>query len=160
MFMQHVADGCPTMSKGEGMVRSTAAVIAGLAMSVLVTALIEWAGQQVFPLPPGLDFSDPAQREFVMQQMPPAALGFVLAAWFFGATDGAMLAAWLAPARPWLHGLVVVGLSGLAAMSMLLLLPHPRWFVLLAPVLYLLAWLIGGKIGCMLHDRRRAGISR
>lgn len=142
------------------MVRSVAAVVAGLLMSVLITALIEWAGQQLFPLPPGLDFTDPAQRESLMQQMPAAALWFVLAAWFFGATDGAMLAAWLAPARPWLHGLAVVGLSGLAALSMLLWLPHPFWFVMLTPVAYLLAWLIGGKIGCMLHDRRRAGISR
>src|SRR3990167_1322278 len=140
------------------MARSVAAVLAGLAMSVLMTALIAWAGQQLFPLPPGLDFADPAQREFVMQQVPVAALLLVLAAWFVGATDGAILAAWLAPARPWLHGAVVVGLSALAALSMLLLLPHPLWFVLLTPVLYLLAWLIGGQIGCMLHDRRRAGI--
>lgn len=142
------------------MVRSVVAVVAGLVMTVLITALIEWAGQQLFPLPPGLDFSDPGQHEFVMQQVPVAALCFVLAAWFFGAIDGAILAAWLAPARPWLHGLIVVSLSALAALSMLVLLPHPLWFVLLTPVLYLLAWLIGGKIGCMLHDRRRAGISR
>jgi hypothetical protein len=152
------------------MARSILAVLMGLLVGVLMIVLIEWAGQQLYPVPAGidsseldpakLDLSKPQQLAADTEQMPMLALVFVLVAWFFGVTDGAMLAAWLAPARPWLHAAWVAGLLALAALAMLLARPHPGWFQLATPLVYLTAWAIGGRIGCMLHDRRRAGVAR
>lgn len=140
--------------------RSILAVLAGLLMGGVVMAAVEWAGYHLYPLPAGIDATDPAQLQVVMQQLPIGAWLFVLVAWFFGAVDGALLAAWLAPSRPWRYALLVVALLALAASANVLLLPHPDWFVAATPVVFIAAWLVGGKIGAMLHDRRRAGISR
>jgi len=142
------------------MLRSAVAILFGIIAGALIVALVEWAGQQAFPLPAGVDVNDRAQLVAVIEQAPLSALLMVLLAWFFGACDGAMIAAWLAPSRPWRHGSVVVLVLAMMAVVMLQRLPHPRWFVFATPPTYLLAWLIGSKIGSMLHDRRRAGIAR
>lgn len=141
------------------MLRSIVAVVVGVIVGGAMVALLEWAGHQVFPLPAGLDVANTDAIAAYWQQTP-GALWFVLLAWFFGTLDGAMLAAWLAPSHPWRHAVLVAAILALAALATLLLLPHPLWFVLSAPAVYLAACLLGGKVGGMLHDRRRAGISR
>ncbi len=139
------------------MLRSVLVVLLGVVVGGLIVALLEWAGHQVFPLPAGLNGAEALAAYW---QQAPEALLFVLLAWFFGTLDGAMLAAWLAPSHPWRHAVAVTVILALAASATLSMLPHPFWFVLATPVVYLLACVLGGKVGGMLHDRRRAGISR
>ncbi|NQD36685.1 hypothetical protein HPT27_06580 [Permianibacter sp. IMCC34836] len=138
--------------------RSILAVFAGLLMGAMVTALIEWAGYQLYPVPIGLADVDAAMADYLRNA--PAGSVLMSLAWFFGGCDGALIAAWWAPQQPWRHGFIVVAILLLVAALMLLQVAHPAWLNWAAPLTYFVAGLVGCKVGSMLHDKRRAGIAR
>ncbi|MFN4291093.1 MAG: hypothetical protein ACK4E7_09480 [Permianibacter sp.] len=154
-----VRPGWRKMGDG-GVLRSVGAIALGLAVAVLLILLLQWAGFRLFPLPPTLQLNEPAQWAHYWAGAPRGALLMVLLSYAFGACDGAILAAWLSPQQPWRHAALVVALVALLALLNVLSVAYPDWFVWSLLPVFLSALLVGGKIGAMLHDRRRAGILR
>lgn len=133
------------------------AVAVGALVGVIVTMLLQGVVLIGFPVPAG---DSAAAYVDYFQHLPPRVFWLMLLAWFVGSADGAMLAAWWAPDRPWRYAFVCCAVLTLIQGLLLFARPFPiQWQVALLPV-HMLAWLVGGKVGCMLHDRRRAGISR
>ncbi|MGZ8312417.1 MAG: hypothetical protein ACXWUR_10165, partial [Allosphingosinicella sp.] len=56
-------------------------VVAGLALAFVCIMAIELLGHTLFPPPPDLDISDPADMARLMQEIPTAALAFVWVSW-------------------------------------------------------------------------------
>ena len=109
------------------MLRTILGILAGLvAMFATITA-IEFCGQLVFPPPPGLDPTDPAQLERVMALLPLGAKALVVAAWAAGAFVGGWLAARIAR-HPRVAAGVVGGVVALGVVAMVAEMPaHPWW---------------------------------
>lgn len=125
-------------------VRSAAAVFAGLLVAVLTVAVVEMAGHTMFPPPPGLDASEPADQVRLIESIPEAALAFVIGAWFLGSLAGACVAILIGgrilPA--WTVALIVAAL-GLWTTQMF---PHPPGMVVAALVLPLIAVLVAKRL--------------
>lgn len=120
--------------------RIVAGILAGAVIAVLCILGIEYVGHHVFPPPPGTDLTDPAQVARLMENVPPAALAFVAAAWFIGALVGAWAANRIAlrGLAGWVVALLVIA-AGAATMMQI---PHPAWMWAIGIVLPLIAgWL-------------------
>ncbi len=64
-------------------------IVAGLIVAFVCIFAVELAGHTLFPTPPGLDLSSPADVERLMVQLPAGAFAFALGAWFLGTLLGA-----------------------------------------------------------------------
>ena len=100
-------------------------VVVGAVLAGLCVFAIESVGHMVFPLPPGIDPRNPDDQARLMAEMPPAALAFVLIAWFVGALAGGYAANRIA--RRALAGWIVAALLVAAAVATMLMIPHPAW---------------------------------
>ena len=100
-------------------------VLVGAVLAGLCVFAVEAAGHMIFPLPPGLDPRNPDDQARLMAVMPPAALAFVLLAWFLGALAGAWAANRIAGRA--LAGWIVAGLLMAAAVATMIMIPHPAW---------------------------------
>lgn len=107
------------------MLRIILGVLAGAVVAVALVAGLESLGHLAFPPPPGLDVSDPAQLAAMMDQVPPAAKIWVVAAWALAAMGGGVVAV-LVSRRGW-TAWIVAGLIAAAAVATLFMIPHPLW---------------------------------
>lgn len=100
-------------------------VLAGIILAGLCVFAVEAVGHSLFPLPAGLDPSDPADQRKLMEAMPAAAKAMVLLGWFVGA----LLGAWAANriARRALAGWIVALLVIAAGVATMIMFPHPAW---------------------------------
>lgn len=125
-------------------VRSIAALLAGVVVAVLVIGITEFAGHAMFPPPADLDVSTPAGREQLWNAIPVQSKIMVVLAWFLGSFAGACTAIAIAlrvlPA--WTVGLVIAAM-GLWTTQ---ILPHPAWMVVSAMVLPLIAVLVAKRL--------------
>ena len=105
--------------------RMAVGIVAGILVAFLCIFAVEWAGHRLYPPPPGLDMSDPADQARLMEAIPAVAKTFVLLAWFIGALAGAWTANRIAGRNiaGWVVALILVA-AGIATM---LMLPHPAW---------------------------------
>lgn len=127
--------------------RSILAVLGGGLVCGLIVFAVEAVSSRIFPLPPGIDLTDPDAIRAAVAQLPIGAYLFVLFAWFLGVFAGAWVAARLAPGSPLVHGLIVAGLVLVAAVVNMVALPHPAWMWVGAPVVILVAGWLGARIG-------------
>ena len=100
-------------------------VIAGVVVAFACVMGIEMIGHGLYPPPAGLDVTDPADVARLMQDMPGAALAFVVVAWFIGA----LLGAWAANAiaHQALAGWIVALVIAVGAVATMAMIPHPAW---------------------------------
>ncbi len=118
-------------------------LIAGLLVGGATVALVETAGHMIFPPPPGVDLTDPAQLRTLMGRVPTGALVAVLIAWAAGVFAGGYAAARIARRGPWPAWAIGAALFGGAVWSMMMI-PHPPWMIAGAVVLTIaFAWLAG-----------------
>lgn len=129
------------------MLRSIGAIIVGLAVGVVVVTGVEALSSTFYPLPPGVDPTDPEALKPYLAQFPLGAFLFVLAAWGLGSFLGAWLATRLGPGRHRAHGLSVGVLLLAAGVANMLMLPHPVWFWVAALVIFVLCPYLGAKLG-------------
>jgi len=122
--------------------RSILGVIVGLVLGVAIVWLVQVLGLRLYPLPPGVDPTDPDAIAAAIPSLPLASFLFVMASWFLGTWTGASTAVRIAggPAR-WPGYVVGAGILA-GALSSLLTIPHPGWFSAASVVgIVLLTWL-------------------
>ena len=114
--------------------RSLLGVLAGFAVAVVVIMVVEMIGMKVYPLPAGVDPTDPAALQALMPTFPLGAFLFVLASWFLGAGAGAVVAQRFSRSATRVPGLAVGGLVLAAALYNMWAIAHPVWFMAAAVV--------------------------
>lgn len=119
-------------------------VVAGIVVAFLCVAGIEMIGHLAYPPPPGTDLSDPAQLARLMENVPAAAMAFVVAAWFVGALAGAWVANLVAKRA--LAGWIVVLLVIAGGVSTMMMIPHPAWMWAMGIGLPLIAGWLAQKL--------------
>jgi len=118
------------------------AVILGFVTFGAVVMVGEHVSHLIFPLPAGFDHHNPEE----VKALPMGALVALVVVWGLAAFAGAWVAARLAPVGKLAFGLSI-GLIGLvAAVAIMLMIPHPVWIWVVAvveflPAAYLGAWL-------------------
>ena len=120
--------------------RKVLGVLIGIAIGFICTFILESLGHVLFPAPLGADMSAP---DF-LEQVPLGAKLFVVAAWFIGAGAGCYfgqrIGGWL-----W-SGWIVVGISMLAGLSTLYMIPHPLWMQVSAFVAPILGGIVADRL--------------
>jgi len=129
------------------MMRSVLAVIAGVVAAGIIIALVEMAGQQIYPLPEGVNPADPESVKAAMANIPTGGLLFVLLAWALGSFGGGWLAARIATQSRVLHGIIVGGIMLLAGIVNMAMIPHPLWFWVVGVLIFLPAAYLGARLG-------------
>jgi hypothetical protein len=109
------------------MIRTVAAVLAGLVAALVVITIVEAAGQRLFPPPAGLDPMTPEGMAAIVAQMSPAALLVVLLAYLCGGVAGGAVAARVARDDRIAEAIVVGTLLTVAAALNVMTIPHPMW---------------------------------
>lgn len=110
----------------KAILRTAVGVVLGLIVGLLIILAVEGVGHTIFPPPPGVNLTDPAQAATVMSKIPfPAKIG-VLMAWFLGTLSGASAANLIAGRRAWSGRIVGVTILALAILNMTKT-QHPPW---------------------------------
>ena len=126
------------------MIRLILGIVAGLIAAVFTVALVEALGHMIYPPPPGVDVTDPAQLSAIMSTIPLGAKIAVLVAWANGILVGGAVAIIIArktwPA--WLVGGAVL-LMGAITMYMI---PHPLWMIIATPIITVLAVILSIRL--------------
>jgi ABC-type antimicrobial peptide transport system permease subunit len=116
--------------------RSVVAVVIGLAVAVLLIAIVEAVSSQVYHRPSGLDTADPAVMREYITALPAGAFAFVLVGWALGTFAGAWTAAKLAGRAPQRHANIVGTLLLGTGVANMLMLPHPAWVWVLGVIVF------------------------
>ena len=120
------------------MLRLILGVVLGVIVGGIVTGVVEGMGHTIFPPPPGVDLTDPAQLQTVMSRVPIEAKFAVLLAWFLGVLSGSASANLIAGRRA-LAGRITSMLIFCVAAGTLTSIPPPAGFVAAACAAILLA---------------------
>ena len=130
--------------------RTILGAMAGMVMTFITIMLIEFAGHQIYPPPPGLNPMVAEDMATILLNMPLGAQLVVIAAWVVGAFDGGMVAALIAGRSRPRTAAIVPGLMVVAGvLGIIIQMPqHPMLMSaagLLLPIPATLAgaWLIG-----------------
>jgi hypothetical protein len=110
------------------MLRGILGIIAGVVAGVLTTFAAELAGHMIYPPPAGVDLNDPASLQAFMDQVPLGAKIAVLIAWALGIFVGSAVAIFVAQRQSWPAWVTAVLLFG-AALSTMVIIPHPDWML-------------------------------
>lgn len=115
------------------MLRTILGVVLGVIVAVIVVGVVEGVGHTIFPPPPGVNLTDPAQLATVMDKIPFAAKIAVLLAWVLGTLAGASAGNVIAGRRAWAGRIVTLVVLALSIFNMTTI-PHPVWFMIAAVI--------------------------
>ena len=121
------------------MMRKLLAAVVGLAVAMFTIYLLEVLGHFIYPPPTDFEFGEPEQTREFIASLPVGSILFVGAAWAAGTFLGTLAGALLSGSAPLPYTIVVGGMVLAGATTMLVLIPHPWWFTLAAPVSIILA---------------------
>lgn len=133
--------------------RTLLGAVVGLVFAVGTVMLIEFAGHQVFPPPPGLDPMATEDMARIMQSLPLGAAVFVVVAWVIGSFDGGFVAALIARNGHPRAAAMVPALMVMAGVAgMIVAMPgHPLWMAVAGLVLPIPAALAGAWLAGKVH---------
>jgi len=112
------------------MLRSVAAIIAGVAVGFAAVMFVDTLNYAVFPPPAGLDSSDPDALRPYLATLPLGAYLFILASSVVAAFLGTLLACYIGKGNPLVYGTAVGGIILAATISNFIVIPHPLWLVI------------------------------
>jgi len=127
--------------------KSILAVILGLVVAFALISAVQYISYLVYPLPAGVDLTNPESLKAAMANMPIGALLFVLLSYVLGSLGGGWLASRMAPKSNLVHATIVGAILLIAGIANLMKLPHPVWFWVANLAVYLPAAYFGGKLG-------------
>ena len=116
------------------MIRKLAAAVVGLIVAMLTIQLVQTIGHLVYPPPTDFEFGEPEEVRAFMSKLPIGSILFVGAAWAAGTFLGTLAGAVISRSRPLPYAIVVGGIVMAGAITMLIIIPHPWWFTIAAPI--------------------------
>ncbi len=135
------------------MARTVLGAIAGMVMAFVTIMLVEFAGHQAYPPPPGLNPMVPEDMQRIMATMPTGAMLSVVVAWLMGAFDGGLVAALVAGRnRPRIAALIPALMVMAGVVGMILAMPqHPWWMSAAGLLLSIPAALAGAALAARIR---------
>ncbi len=127
--------------------RGVAAVLAAVVAGGLVVLGVEALSGRVYPLPPGVDLSDPQALAAMIASMPAGAFALLFAGWALAAFLVGWIAARLTAEQPMRNAWVAGGLFFFVGLMNLFAIPHPTWFRLVGMLAFLPSLYLGGRLG-------------
>lgn len=131
------------------MAAKIAGVTVGLVVSVLVVAMVEAIGHWIYPVAK-LDTNQPDALYEFMRNLPLGAFLFVIAAHGLGSLLGGFSVILIVRKMWWTGPLVIGGMLMVGGIYNLVLLPHPRWFLVTDLLMFIPMSLLGGGIALWL----------
>ena len=137
--------------------RTILGAVVGLVLAVVTIMLVEFAGHQAYPPPPGLDPMVTEDMAQIIQMLPTGAMLFVVAAWVIGAFDGGFVAALIARGqRPRVAAIVPALMVMAGVVAMVVQMPaHPKWMSIAGLLLPIPAALAGAALAATLKPAAR-----
>lgn len=138
---------------GKAILQCVLGVVAGVAVMYIVIASIEYASHLMYPPPPGLDPTNPANLAPILAAAPFAALAMLVLAWVAGAFAGGWVAARIS--RPWPRtaAIIVALFVLLGVIGMILIVPqHPTWVAIFGILLPVPMALLGARLAARKRD--------
>ena len=136
--------------------RRILAIVTGIGVGGVLIAAFEGLNSILFPLPDGVDMSDPEALGRALADAGPQVLGGVALAYFWGAFVGAWLATSIADSEHRHFAGVVTAFFLLGAVFTLFSFPHPAWFWVAGPLAVAVGGHFGWIKGCSTVSARRA----
>ena len=121
------------------MIRKLVAAVVGIIVAMLTIQVVEMLGHLVYPPPADFEFGEPDEVREFMASLPTGSILFVGAAWAAGTFLGTLAGALLSGSGPLPYAIVVGGIVLAGAATMLLIIPHPLWFTIAAPIWIIVA---------------------
>jgi hypothetical protein len=128
------------------MIRNLAAAVAGVIVAMVAIQLVQMLGHLVYPPPADIEFGEPEQVREFMATLPVGSILFVGAAWFVGTFVGTVAGALVARSGAVPYAIVVGGFVLAGAILMLVVIPHPWWFTIAAPLSIIAAAILAGLL--------------
>lgn len=125
--------------------RSLLGVLAGIAVAMVVVMVVELVGMKVYPLPAGVDATDPEALKALMPTLPLGSFLFVLVSWILGTGAGALAAQRVSNATTRAPGLAVGAIILAFALYNMWVIPHPTWFMAAAVIGLVAVTLLASK---------------
>ena len=123
-------------------------VTIGLVVGIIANMLIVQISMVLYPIPQGVDVSEPTQLALWMRQMPFSQMALVFTAHCTQAAVGAFAGGWVNRNTAQRTGWMVGAISATFSALNLTQIAHPEWFWLEIPICIIL----GGTIGRLLQD--------
>ncbi len=128
------------------MARNSVGVLVGLVVAFGIVWSIESINYRLFPLPADLDVTDIDAMKAHMKTLPAMAFVTVLIAHFLGAMGAAWVASLIANSHQRQISLGIGLFLLIMGLITIFQIPHPVWFMLLDPLMYIPGVLIGYNI--------------
>jgi hypothetical protein len=125
------------------LIRKLAAAAVAVIVTILTIQVVEILGHLVYPPPADIEFGEPEQVREFMSSLPAGSILFVGAAWAIGTLLGTLAGALVSSSSPIPYAVVVGGLVLAGSITMLLIIPHPWWFTVAAPLSIVAAAILG-----------------
>lgn len=129
------------------LLRNLLALVGGAIVAGMGIAVIETLGALAYPPPAGFDPANEAAMRAFIHSLPPAAFGYILAAYGVGTFGGVWVTTRFSVRRTtrqgWMLGLVFFA----AGIINFLKYPHPVWFIAMALVLFPAATWVAVRLG-------------
>jgi hypothetical protein len=141
------------------MLRRVGAVLLGALVVMVVVGLLQYLGSRLYPLPAGVNPMDPedaaAYADF-LNRMPLRSWVLAFGSELLGAYLGALTAAFVVKdGSMWVPGIVIAS-SAIASISNWTIFPHPMWFMVGQPFLYVLAFFLVSRVVDRIEEKKRA----
>lgn len=128
------------------MFRRLGSVLLGFISGSLVVFVVQSIGHAVVEMPPGFDPNDPASIAAIADQIPLAALLFVLVSYILGALAGGFVAAKITAKQPMLQAHIVGVVFLVMGVLNLFMIPHPVWFAIASLLVFSPSAHVGGRL--------------
>lgn len=126
--------------------RSIVAVVLGIILGGIVVGLVEYVGHMIYPMPAGIDTSNPESLKTYAANAPTGAKLFVILAWALGSLTGGWLAAFVARQSHTQLALIVGGVLMIFGIMNMLTIPSPLWFWIAGILVFLPAAYAGARL--------------
>ena len=129
------------------MIRKILAVVLGIVVAVVLIIAIEALGHTVYPMPDGLDLTNPEVLKAYVMDAPIAALLLVLGAWLVAALVGGLLACFIAKESPLVYSAIIGGLVLIGTVINFISIPHPLWFSITSVLAIIATIFVTSRLG-------------
>ena len=123
------------------------AVVFGTVVAVVLIIAIEALSHTIYPVPDGLDLTNPEILQAYVMGMPIAAWLIVLGAWLVATLVGGLLACFIAKESPLVYSAIIGGLVLLGTIINLISIPHPTWFSITAILAIIATIFVTSRLG-------------
>ncbi|NIA27321.1 MAG: hypothetical protein GWP02_04625 [Desulfobulbaceae bacterium] len=139
------------------MFRNVGAIVIGVITAFVTVMLVDKIGHIVYPLPAGLDFTDPDAIRPYLATLPVGAFLFILASSVVAVFVGTLVACFIGTAKPRVFGTVVGGFVFAASVANFIAIPHPHWLSLATLAGIVLSTLLAMRLATVITDGKNHG---